>query len=72
MDQIKRFFSDLWDIKNKYNVTLPRYTVFFFDSMPGVPVVYFNFCQLGEKNQSLGVIVNIKSEEIKIDLGKKI
>jgi hypothetical protein len=70
MNKITQHFINLWKSKEQTGASIPRFTVFFFDEFPGVPVVYLNYCQLAR--DEVGVIIHFKGEEKILHLGEKL
>ncbi len=68
MQKITKFFTELWRAKKSCGVAIPSYSVFFFDALPGIPVIYYNFCEI---NGNIGATVSISGTKQSIDLGIK-
>ncbi len=63
------FFRDLWKSKKKHGATLTPYQVYFFDGLPGIPVVFHHFCEIEDH---FGCVVNINGIKEILDFGKEV
>lgn len=71
--QIKKFFLGVWRLRKECgHVAIQPYASFFFDALPNQPVVFYNYCQMGEKNQNLGITVCVDGQQQSFDLEIKV
>jgi hypothetical protein len=63
---IIKFFTGLWTLRDETGATPVRYSVYFFDQLPGQPVIYCNYCELGTADhRTVGVTLWLHGQEEK-------